>query len=126
MVVSVVDEFELPLRISIRPCREDDLPELEWFGLHRHSRALIRAAWERTGGDGVVMLVADLGGFPVGQVWIDVEKKAAGSVGILWALRVIPCLQNLGIGTRLVRAAEDLIRRRGRRRLARDDSPGQQ
>jgi ribosomal protein S18 acetylase RimI-like enzyme len=109
----VVDEFELPLRIAIRPCREDDLPKLEWFGLHHRSRELIKAAWERTRTGGVVMLVADLGGFPVGQVWIDFEKKAAGSVGVLWALRVIPCLQNLGIGTRLVRAAESVVRARG-------------
>src|SRR2546428_9443348 len=100
MVVSVVDDFELPLRITIRPCGEDDLPKLEWFGLHYHSRELIRAARERTGGGGVVMLVADLGGFPVGQGWIDVETKAAESVGILWALPVIPWPQNPRIRTR--------------------------
>src|SRR5262249_52694321 len=112
-VVSVLDEFELPLRIAIRPCHEADLPKLEWFGLHHHSRELIGAAWERTGGGGVVMLGADPGGFPARQVSVDVETKAAGSVGILWALRVSRCVQNLGIGTRLVRAAEGLVRQRG-------------
>jgi ribosomal protein S18 acetylase RimI-like enzyme len=110
---TVLDRFERPLVVTIRGCVDDDLPKLEWFGLHHHSRELIRAAYARTGAGDVVMLVADVGGFPVGQVWIDLDKKRAESVGILWALRVIPVLQNLGIGTRLGGAAERVVRQRG-------------
>jgi ribosomal protein S18 acetylase RimI-like enzyme len=114
-VASTLDSFDLPLRVTIRGCTEEDLPKLEWFGLHHHSREIIRAAHGRTRAGEVVMLVADVGGFPVGQVWVDFEKKRPDSVGILWALRVIPCLHNLGIGTRLVRAAEEVVRARGYR-----------
>lgn len=45
-----------------------------------------------------VMLVADDCGYPVGQVWIDLERQASERTAVLWALRVIDRVQGLGIG----------------------------
>jgi ribosomal protein S18 acetylase RimI-like enzyme len=59
------------------------------------------------------MLVAVVNEFPVGQVWIDLVKQREQATGILYALRVLPPLQNLGIGTRLIAAVEDLLCKRG-------------
>lgn len=55
------------------------------------------------------MLVAEVNHFPIGQVWIDLVKKHQDSISLVWALRVMPCLQNLGIGSRLISTAERAI-----------------
>ena len=60
-----------------------------------------------------VYLVAVLNSYPVGQVQVDLAKHAATGTGLVWALRVLPALQGLGVGTRLMRAAEDVIRASG-------------
>ena len=54
------------------------------------------------------MWVADLGGFPVGQIWADLQHDR------LWAARVFPALRGHGIGSRLVRVAERALAARGR------------
>src|SRR3954454_4848974 len=72
--------FTVPLRVSIRPCERDDLPGLEWFGLYTPHREIIAAAFDRQVRGTNLMLVAEANGFPVGQVWIDLEKQAAERV----------------------------------------------
>ena len=57
-----------------------------------------------------LMLVADVGGFPVGQIWVDLSRDR------LWAARVFPALRGRGIGSRLARAAEHELAARGRPR----------
>jgi ribosomal protein S18 acetylase RimI-like enzyme len=107
------NRFTVPLVVEIRPCTARDLEPLEWFGLFTAQREIIReafAAQER--GDGL-MLLADVHGFPAGQVWIDLERKRTRRTGVLWAVRVYPFLQTVGIGTRLVEAAEHALRERG-------------
>jgi ribosomal protein S18 acetylase RimI-like enzyme len=106
----VLQQFTIPLAVTVRICVRDDLPNLEWFGLFTAHREVILSAYERQERGENLMLVAEANRFPVGQVWIDLAKKSAESVGVLWAVRVIPCLQNLGIGTRLMGSAEWLLR----------------
>ncbi|HEU4628133.1 MAG TPA: GNAT family N-acetyltransferase [Gemmatimonadaceae bacterium] len=103
----------VPLTVRIRRCREEDLPRLEWFGLFTHHRAIIREAFERQRAGDNVMLVGDAGGFPVAQAWIDLARLHAERVGLLWAVRVLPALQGLGLGSRLIGAAETVLRRLG-------------
>src|SRR6188508_3179209 len=98
--------FSLELELKIRHCARQDLPQLEWFGLYTEHRQLIDEAFRRQQAGEVVMLVADLDGFPVGQAWLDLSAQAADSVGVIWAVRVFPLLRNHGIGTRLMLAAE--------------------
>lgn len=45
-----------------------------------------------------------------------VDYQVAAGAGTLWQLGVLPALQSCGLGTVLIRAAEDRIRSRGLRR----------
>jgi ribosomal protein S18 acetylase RimI-like enzyme len=107
------DHFPLSLQAVIRPCREDDLPALEWFGLFGEHRVLIRHVFEKQRRGEAVMLVLEANGETSGQLWIEFEQRDEQQVGVIWAIRVMPCLQRLGIGERLVRAAETLLLERG-------------
>ncbi|ACI99078.1 GNAT family N-acetyltransferase [Rhodospirillum centenum] len=109
--------FRLDLELAIRRTGEADLDRLEWFGLYSDHREIIRAAFERQRLGEVAMLVADLDGFPVGQVWIDFRRSGEADSASLWAVRVLPPLQGQGIGARLMRAAERLAAARGREML---------
>src|SRR4051812_19821073 len=96
--------FVVALPVEIRLCTARDLPHLEWFGMFAQDREIIRAAFAmQERGDGA-MLVAVVRGFPVGQVWIDFVRQAAASAGYLWAMRVFPWLQGLGLGRALLEA----------------------
>jgi ribosomal protein S18 acetylase RimI-like enzyme len=104
--------LERLLTITVRECAREDLLSLEWFGLFTGHREIFEREFERHSRGEGMMLVADANFFPVGQLWIDFTRKARESVGIIWALRVIPCLHGMGIGTELMRVAEDILRER--------------
>jgi len=108
--------IDLDLSLRIRMATRDDLEALEWWGQYAEHREIIRAAFDRQRMGEVEMLVADLDGFPVAQVWIDFRQApGAEQTASLWAVRVLAPLQNMGIGARMMLAAEDRIRERGRR-----------
>lgn len=109
----ILKRGEALLGFKIRPCREGDLEGLEWMGLFLPHREIIHAAFDRQRRGEDLMLVADANGFPIGQVWIDFRRKRHQATALLWAVRVFPPLQNLGIGRHLMLAAEDVVRDRG-------------
>ncbi|WP_244434104.1 GNAT family N-acetyltransferase [Azospirillum sp. B506] len=99
--------------MTIRPARQDDLPTLEWYGLHTPHREIIAGAFRlQECGDGA-MLLADVNGFPAGQICIDFLRKRPSGRATLWALRVFQPFRGLGIGTRLLCAAERAVLQRG-------------
>ena len=99
----------LALPVTIRPARQEDLPTLEWYGLHTPHREIIAGAFRlQERGDGS-MLLADVNGFPVGQICIDFLRKRPSGRATLWALRVFQPFRGLGIGGRLLRAAERAV-----------------
>lgn len=117
----------LPLELRIRRCTAPDLPLLEWFGLYACHREIIREAFRRQQIGENLMLVAEANRFPAGQVWIDLARERASSTGVLWALRVLPSLQGMGIGSLLIAAAERALRERGYERAGiavEDDNEG--
>ena len=103
---SMIDQLTINLPIIIRTCRENDLSDLEWFGLLTEYRQTIRNAFQRYQKGEIIMLIAEANHFPIGQVWIDLTKRREQSIGFLWSLRVFTPFQNLGIGTRLIASAE--------------------
>ncbi|HEY4731090.1 MAG TPA: GNAT family N-acetyltransferase [Myxococcales bacterium] len=109
------DRVGLTFRARIRTCRESDLPQLEWYGMHWADRQLIRRAFRRTASGQVRMLVADADGHPVGQVWIDLTAKSGKGIGVVWALRVHPMFRGKGLGERMMLAAERVVRSKGLR-----------
>jgi ribosomal protein S18 acetylase RimI-like enzyme len=109
---TVLQRFSVPIEVTIRLCRRDDLPALEWFGLFTAHREIIRAVYDSQERGETIMLVAEAQGFPIGQAWIDLTRMHVDATAVLWAVRVFPTLQNLGIGTRLMAVAEEMLRHR--------------
>ncbi|WP_394846747.1 GNAT family N-acetyltransferase [Pendulispora brunnea] len=109
----ITDTFEATFSAIIRPAHEGDLVALEWFGQFTHDRAIIEHTYLQQQRDEALILVAEVQGFPSGQVWLDLTRKRDTSIGIIWAFRVIDCLQGLGIGARLIAAAEAVFVARG-------------
>lgn len=107
----MLDHFPIQPAISIRHTRQADLRKLEWFGLLTPFRDHIESAYARSQQGEMIFLVADLNGFPIGQVWVVIQ--AQDGIGLIQALRVLEPLRNMGIGTRLIRAAEQAMHARG-------------
>ncbi len=101
--------FTLSLPVVLRLCAREDLDDLEWFGVLREQRALIHACYERQLRGEALLLVATINGFAVGQTWVDLIRRGSERIGVLSMVRVMPCLHNQGIGTRLVAEAERLL-----------------
>lgn len=102
----------------MRSARATDLPQLEWFGEYSDLRLVESAAWSHVRDGTLLFFVADVNGFPVGQVKIalrhDEDVKADGvKSGYLYALRVFRPFQRLGIGTALIGHGEEILRERG-------------
>ena len=109
--------FTVQFDVRLRPARRDDLPLLEWFGQYRHFRLLYQRTFELQEQGTRLMLLADVGGFPVGQIFISFEGvRGEFQSGYLYSLRVLEPFRGRGIGTRLIRAAEDILRARGYQR----------
>jgi ribosomal protein S18 acetylase RimI-like enzyme len=106
----ILDRFEIRLEVVIRACRRDDLPTLEWFGQFTPDRGVMEDTFAGQARGDSLMLVADVNGVASGQVWLDLTRRNVDSTGVIWAIRVFPCLQDMGIGTRLLEAAERILR----------------
>ncbi len=105
---------------TIRPIEECDLPALEWDGMYLHFRRLFRQAYEdmRIGTRQLLMVEHKTTGEMIGQIfiqWTSSDPRYADGArrGYLYALRIKPAFRNLGLGTRILNAAENELRRRG-------------
>jgi ribosomal protein S18 acetylase RimI-like enzyme len=105
--------FPLSLEVHVRLARESDLQNMEWLGMFSHDRHIIEDSYQRQLRGENLMLLADINGFPAAQAWVDLERKRHQDIGIIWAVRVLPFLQGLGLGTRLINIAESLLANRG-------------
>lgn len=105
--------FAITLEGTIRLTREEDLPDLEWFGMFTAYREPMEQALARQEAGEVLMLVAEVNRFPAGQLWVDLRRAGSAPAAYIWAVRVLPALQGVGIGTRLLAEAERLLRERG-------------
>jgi GNAT superfamily N-acetyltransferase len=113
--------LKLTLGIHFRLATKEDLPLLEWYGQYTHFRRVFAKTFREQQLGSRVMLVADLNGFPVGQIFILLHvNQARGNMypraacrGYLYSLRVMDHLQGMGIGTRLIQEAEKILKHRG-------------
>jgi ribosomal protein S18 acetylase RimI-like enzyme len=109
----LLESLQLEVSASLRVATRADLAPLEWGGVFADHRQLILEAFDRQQQGEVLIIVADVGGVPAGQIWVDFAKRRSESVGVLWALRVMPALRCVGFGTRLIRCAERCLVARG-------------
>ncbi|EWM19505.1 acetyltransferase, GNAT family [Kutzneria sp. 744] len=96
--------------LAVRDLTPADVPTCTWSGDRRHLEKLpVQLARAR---DGVVdyLAVCPPSDIPVAIGGVDYEARPGA--GVIWQLAVMPALQSCGIGTVLIRAAEDRIRRR--------------
>ena len=109
---------KLNMMLQFRLATEADLPLLEWYGQFTHFRRLYHKTYQDQC-DGIrQMLLADLNGFPIGQIFIllnfAARKRAEGGVrGYLYALRVLDHMRCMGIGTYLIEHAEQRLTQHG-------------
>lgn len=106
--------ISLQIDVKFRFAEEEDLPKLEWYGQYTHFRRVFQRAYEDQLAGRRLMLLADVNGWPIGQVFIQLESlddslAHLGKRGYLYSLRVMDHLQRGGIGTALVREAESIL-----------------
>ncbi|MCS6872724.1 MAG: GNAT family N-acetyltransferase [Anaerolineae bacterium] len=110
--------LDLHLKVTFRLAERDDLPKLEWYGKYTHFRRVFQRTYEEQLRGERLMLLADVNGFPIGQIFIQLDKQAeqlqaGGKHAYLYSLRVMDAFQRQGLGSALLREAEALLRERG-------------
>jgi ribosomal protein S18 acetylase RimI-like enzyme len=106
------------LGVRIRTATESDLPALEWNGEYTHFRRVYRQALREAQRDRRVIYLAETSGEVVGQIFVHLHsiwKSAFGGerAGYLHSFRVKPDFRSQGIGSRLLRTAEnELVERK--------------
>ncbi|MFG2907397.1 GNAT family N-acetyltransferase [Kitasatospora sp. NPDC048286] len=110
--------------VHVRDLTPADLPDCTWSGSAAHLRQVARELARVEAGEVDYLAVCTAAGLPVAIGGVD--YRVAPGAGTLWQLAVLPALQSCGLGSLLVRAAEDRIRARGLRRAelgVEDDNP---
>lgn len=110
--------FQLVGDVRVRSAVQDDLRKLEWYGQYTHYRNIIKRAYQAQKRGERLMLVADFGGFPIGQLFVQYQAQnrriADGETrAYFYAFRVFELFRGRGIGTHLLRCAEARLQERG-------------
>jgi ribosomal protein S18 acetylase RimI-like enzyme len=104
---------EVVLPVTVRDLAARDIAACAWSGSALHL-AQLATQLERAGrGEVDYLAVCPPSGLPVAIGGVD--YVANPDAGTLWQLAVHPALQSCGLGTILIRGAEERIRARGRR-----------
>ncbi|MCG8916532.1 GNAT family N-acetyltransferase [Actinokineospora sp. PR83] len=100
--------------LSVRDLRPGDLEWCSWSGTALHLTQVAREVKRARTGVADYLAVCPPSDLPVAIGGVDFEVRPGA--GTLWQLAVHPALQSCGIGSLLVRAAEQRITARGLRR----------
>jgi ribosomal protein S18 acetylase RimI-like enzyme len=103
---------EVPVPILIRNLTAADLDHIDWSGGRSHIRSVGVQLERVTAGLADYLVACPPSGLPIGTAGID--YVAAADAGMIHQVAVHPALQSCGIGTLLMRAAEERILSRGR------------
>ncbi|QPC80628.1 GNAT family N-acetyltransferase [Phototrophicus methaneseepsis] len=110
-----IEKFSVELPITIRQATRDDIKKLEWQGQYTHFRRVFYRAYtqQRTGLRH--LLVAVYQDYPIGRLFLlfnshNLHMANGIDRGYLYSFRVMDLFQGLGIGTRLIHRAEDILR----------------
>lgn len=108
--------LNISLEVRLRPAERADLPLLEWYGEYQHFRTVFQRTFAEQQKGTRLMLLADCGGFPVGQVFLHFrtgERPSLGTRLYMYSLRVMEMFRGHGIGSALIRQAECFGRETG-------------
>lgn len=109
-------------QVGIRLVRAADLEALEWEGEYAHFRRMYAEIYARTQAGQAAMWLAELAGVGIiGQVFVQFGRPQPGPrqmyPAYVHGFRVRPAYRGRGVGTRLMDALEDDLRRRGVRQV---------
>lgn len=106
--------FDLPThRVTLRPLQFEDVRRLEWHG-GDELRGWYEACAQAHQDGALHFLIADFNAFPVGQILIHwAGKPTHPHIPDLQSLRVFPAFQGMGIGSKLLEAAEKIVAQQG-------------
>jgi ribosomal protein S18 acetylase RimI-like enzyme len=97
--------------LLINDLAEADIDRISWAGGPSHPQYVRAALKRRNSGEVDYLAVRAPNGWPVCVGGIDYVKHAGA--GTMWQIATMPALRSLGIGARLIAAAEANIRQRG-------------
>ena len=97
--------------VSVRDLTRRDLPSCAWSGSAVHLASVARALERARSGEVEYLAVCPPSDLPVAIGGIDYRSQPGA--GTLWQVAVHPALRSLGLGTILIRAAEQRILARG-------------
>jgi ribosomal protein S18 acetylase RimI-like enzyme len=117
MTISELGALNLRISIRFRFAIEADLPKLEWGGEFAHFRRVLRNTYHEQQHGNRLMLLADLNGYPIGQIFIHLESLdrllwQMQKRAYLYSFRVMPPFRGLGVGTALMAEVEKLLAER--------------
>ena len=72
--------LRLDLDCIVRDARASDLPRLEWFGIYAHLRRMEEANYRDVEAGTKLWLVADVNGFPVGHLKVNLRVDDPSAV----------------------------------------------
>jgi ribosomal protein S18 acetylase RimI-like enzyme len=98
--------------LTIRRCEERDLDYFDALGSPEHVQ-YCREQYGRGAHRLTILVAADENDVPVGKAHLDFESRAQERSAVLIAASVAPAVRGQGIGTALMRAAEELVCSRG-------------
>ncbi len=107
--------------VTIRYATRADLLALEWNGEYSHFRRLYRGIYQSSLEGKAVLWVAELKGVGIiGQLFvqlISVRQDLADGIqrAYIYGFRIMPAYRGHGLGTRMLRVAEEDLLKRGYR-----------
>ncbi|WP_405901087.1 GNAT family N-acetyltransferase [Streptomyces sp. NBC_00727] len=108
-----VKMVDVVLKLSVRDLVPADLAHCGWSGSEQHLVGVAKQLERVRLGEVDYLAVCSAADMPLAKGGVDYRVKEGA--GTLWQLAVHPALQSCGVGTLLVEAAEQRIRRRGLR-----------
>ncbi|MDH6126500.1 GNAT family N-acetyltransferase [Kitasatospora sp. GP82] len=105
------DGTDVVVPVLVRDLTPADLPACTWSGSAVHLGQVAKELERAASGEVDYLAVCTAVDLPVAIGGVDYQVTSGA--GTLWQLAVLPALQSCGLGSLLVRAAEDRIRSRG-------------
>jgi ribosomal protein S18 acetylase RimI-like enzyme len=106
--------ISVQMNITFRFAERDDLPKLEWYGEYLHFRRVFQRTYEDQLEGSRLMLLAVTNDWPVGQIFMQLASyhdifADMRRHGYFYSLRVMDAFRGMGLGTMLLREAENVL-----------------
>lgn len=113
----IQQELSLKAKLKLKIATPSDIKKLEWNGQYTHFRNLFRRAYLEQQKGRRLMLVMEFNNYPIARLFIQFSGLTNSTTdrksrGYIYSFTVMEPFRNLGIGSRMLTAAEDILRKR--------------